>query len=78
MIKMTTDFTEYNIADVFSDFAKCENIITAMRDYRPETFIPILCMMAEEWAKTHGEDVCDLIDTTAQLIHEVNAACGKY
>ena len=78
MIKMTTGINAGDVTDVFADFARCENIITSMRDYAPETFIPILCMMAEEWAKAHGENVCELIDTTARLIHEVNAVCGKY
>lgn len=78
MIKMASNVTNNSSTDIFADFAKCEDIITTMRGFRAETFIPIMCMMAEEWAKAHGENVCELIDTTARLIHEVNAACGKY
>ena len=78
MTKMTTGINAGNVTDVFVDFQMCENLITTMRDFRQESFIPILCMVAEEWAKAHDTNVCELIDTTARLIHEVNAACGKY
>ena len=65
-------------SELCADFERCENIISVMSTYRQETFIPIICMMVEEWAKAHGEDVCKLIDITAELIHDVNTVCGPY
>ena len=78
MINLTTSMAQDVMADMFSDFDKCENIIGIMRDFQEKSFIPIFCMIAEEWAKSHGSDVCELIDMTAGLIHAVNDECGKY
>ena len=78
MINIPMNMTSDDITAALADFDCYANIISLMKDYQPETFIPIFCMIAEEWAKVHGEDVCDLIDLTAELVHGVNEACGRY
>ena len=62
-----------------------KNAINAMSTIAPLTvsmdeieFVPLICMLLEEWCRVHHRDITEFVPMINILVHEVNEELGPY
>lgn len=64
--------------DIITSMTTLQNVTPMTNQLTPTQFVPMYCMILEEFCLTHKLNIMEIIGTINQLITEVNTTEGRY